>query len=111
MNYNQVDKITGDIADEVDSIYKIALIMMDYIEIKDINPYDMVTQQMVKEAIRMKREVMIDLIRAIESYKKCKKIPIRNEVIVNDRHNMDNFINELKLKITSDNFSLDTVIR
>ena len=51
MNYNQVDKITGDIADEVNSIYKIALIMLEYIDIKDINPYDMCTQQMIQDAI------------------------------------------------------------
>lgn len=111
MNYNQVDKITGDIADEVNSIYKIALIMLEYIDIKDINPYDMCTQQMIQDAITMKRGILLDLIRAIDDYKKCNKIMIRNDVIVHDRHKMDSFINELKLKVISDNFNLDTEIK
>ena len=107
MNYSQCDKIVGDMEDEVDSVYKIAIMMLEYVKSRDLYPYDTITDEVRKDVVMLKKNVMACLLYNIDAYKNCKKAHVRNETIVRDRNAMTRTINQIKLKVLSDNYDLD----
>ena len=110
MNYSQCDKMVSDMEAEVDIVYKIALLMLEYVKSRDVYPYDEITDDLKRDVVTMKKNITALLLYNIDAYKHCKMAHVRNEAIVRDRKAMSTTINQIKLKVLSDNYDLDDEI-
>ena len=110
MNYSQCDKMVSDMEAEVDSVYKIALMMIEYVKSRDMDPYDPITDELRKDIVMHKKNIMASLLYSIDAYKKCDKVHVRNETIVDDRKAMNKIINHIKIKILSSSYDLDNEV-
>ena len=89
MDYDQTEKIIGDLESEIDSIYNLVCLLHKYNVYNDISSERFLTERKFSKMEDIKRKISSDICDTLRRYKASNKRIVPNQYYIADRNVME----------------------
>ena len=107
MNYSDTDKMIDDMEPEIDSLYKMIILLYQYDTYNDIIKKRKVTKERYSALIDKKKAILTDLCTILRTYKVSEKKPVSNPHFIENRGLMAMKLSNMYMRIISECFEID----